>query len=93
MLHSCMYCEHKESRGKLAHAGKGDVHHCPEETALVLGIDEHRSVPVDVVEINQECGELGLPALLDSLSFKDAARLLGTVPGLLGECSCGTNQD
>ena len=76
-----------------AHAGRGDVQYCPEETALMLGIDEHRSVPVDVVETNQACGEPGLTAHLDSLSFKDAARLLKTVPKLLGECSCRPNED
>ena len=76
-----------------AQAGKGDVQHCPEATALMLGIDEHRSVPVDMVEINKECGEPGLPAHLDSLSFKDAARLLKTVPNLPRECSCGPTED
>lgn len=75
-----------------AHAGSGDVEHCPEETALRLGIDEHRSVPIDVVEINPECGIPGLPVFLDSLNFEDAARLLRTVPNLRGECSCGTNE-
>ena len=76
-----------------AHAGRDDIQHCPEETALMLGIDEHRSIPVDRVEINQACGEPGLPAHLDSPSFKDAARLLKTVPNLLGECSCAPNED
>ena len=75
------------------HAGKGDTQHCPEETALLLGIDEHLSVPIDVIEINQDCGTPGLPVFLDSLSFQDAARLLATVPDLLGKCSCGTNDD
>ena len=75
------------------HAGQGDVQHCPEETALLLGIDEHLSVPIDVIEINQECGTPGLPVFLDSLSFEDAARFLATVPDLLGKCSCGTNED
>ena len=69
------------------------VEHCPEETALMLGIDEHLSVPIDVIEINQDCGTPGLPVFLDSLSFGDAARLLSTVPDLLGRCSCGTNED
>ena len=76
-----------------AHAGSGDVEHCPEETALMLGIDEHRSVPIDVVEINPECGVPGLPVFTDSLSFEDAARLIRIVPNLLGECSCGTDED
>ena len=75
------------------HAGQGDTQHCPEETALLLGIDEHLSVPIDVIEINQDCGTPGLPVFLDSLSFQDAARLLATVPDLLGKCSCGTNED
>ena len=76
-----------------AHAGRGDVEHCPEETALMLGIDEHLSVPIDVIEINQDCETPGLPVFLDSLSFQDAARLLSTVPDLLRKCSCGTNED